>query len=156
MPHYSSPLAPGGLWWANPPQIKLQAPQIEIWNAINQWMFVNVYNVKPLAQTQRPPIENFLATVLHYRSIKTALSEPFGMQSLLRHHPNLESTHMKLRLTTWLMMICHMRPVEGFDQLQFAETPFSAGNSIGEVQHNPKCNKYVRMNFIKTCLENRA
>jgi len=26
-----------------------------------------------------------------------------------------------------------MRPVEGFDQLQFAETPFSSGNSIGEV-----------------------
>jgi len=25
--------------------------------------------------------------------------------------------------------ICHMRPVEGFHQLQFAETPFSAGNS---------------------------
>jgi len=24
-----------------------------------------------------------------------------------------------------------MRPVEGFDQLQFAETPFSADNSIG-------------------------
>jgi len=26
-----------------------------------------------------------------------------------------------------------MRPVEGFDQLQFAEIPFSAGNSIGAV-----------------------
>jgi len=26
-----------------------------------------------------------------------------------------------------------MRPVEGFDQLQFAETPFSAGRSFGAV-----------------------
>jgi len=26
-----------------------------------------------------------------------------------------------------------MRPVEGFDQLQFAETLFSAGNGIGRV-----------------------
>jgi len=49
-----------------------------------------------------------------------------------------------------------MRPVEGSDQLQFAETPFSAGNSIGAVWHNLKCNKYVRINFIKTCLKNRA
>ena len=48
-----------------------------------------------------------------------------------------------------------MRPVEGFDQLRFAEILFSAGNSIGAVEHNPKCNKYVRINFIKTCLKNR-
>jgi len=26
-----------------------------------------------------------------------------------------------------------MRPVEGFDQLEFAETPCRVGNSIGEV-----------------------
>jgi len=26
-----------------------------------------------------------------------------------------------------------MRPVEGFDQLQFAETPFSTGKSVGAV-----------------------
>jgi len=40
--------------------------------------------------------------------------------------------------------ICHVRLVEGFDQLQVAETRFSAGNNIGAVWHNPKCNKYVR------------
>jgi len=28
--------------------------------------------------------------------------------------------------------VCHKRPVEGFDQLQFAEAPFSAENSIGD------------------------
>jgi len=31
------------------------------------------------------------------------------------------------------LAICHMRPVEGFDQLQLAETPFIAGKSIGTV-----------------------
>ena len=30
-------------------------------------------------------------------------------------------------------VICHIRPVEGFDQIQLAETPFSADNSIGTV-----------------------
>jgi len=49
-----------------------------------------------------------------------------------------------------------MRPVEGFDQPQFAETPFTAGNSIEAVEHDPKCNKDVMINFIKACLENRA
>jgi len=29
--------------------------------------------------------------------------------------------------------MCHMRPVEDFDQLQFDETPFSAGKSTGAV-----------------------
>jgi len=30
-------------------------------------------------------------------------------------------------------VIFHIRPVEGFDQLQFDETPFIAGSSIGAV-----------------------
>jgi len=31
------------------------------------------------------------------------------MQKALRHHPNLESAHMKLRLRTWLMtIICYL------------------------------------------------
>ena len=29
----------GGLWWAYPPQSKLQAPHIETWNTINKWNF---------------------------------------------------------------------------------------------------------------------
>jgi len=28
-----------GFWWAQPPQTKLQAPQIETWNTIDQWRF---------------------------------------------------------------------------------------------------------------------
>jgi len=31
----SSPVGSGGLWWAQPPQTKLQSPQIEIWNTKN-------------------------------------------------------------------------------------------------------------------------
>ena len=41
----------------------------------------------------------------HYCSIKTAWSESFGMKKPLWHHANLESAHMKLRLTTRLMRI---------------------------------------------------
>jgi len=49
-----------------------------------------------------------------------------------------------------------MRRVEGFDWLQFDETPFSAGNSIGTVIEVSKSNKYVWINFIKTCVETRT
>ena len=56
------------------PQTKLQAPQIEIWNTINQCNFYQISmssppctNVKPPAQTQSPPIDDFLATVLGLR-----------------------------------------------------------------------------------------
>jgi len=46
------------------PLIKLQAPQMETWNTINQWSFVNFWNVKPPCTKEKPPIEDFLATVL--------------------------------------------------------------------------------------------
>jgi len=46
-----------------------------------------------------------LSTMSHYYSIKTAWSESFGMQKPLWHRPNLESTQIKLRLTTCLMRI---------------------------------------------------
>ena len=44
-PH--SPVATGELWWDNTPQTMHQSPQIEIWNTVNKWRFVNFYNVKP-------------------------------------------------------------------------------------------------------------
>jgi len=45
----------------------------------------------------------------HYSSIKTACSEFLGIKKPLWHHPNLESTHMKRRLTTWLMRtLCYL------------------------------------------------
>jgi len=55
----------GGLLGAYPPQTKLQAPQIETWNTTNQLRFLSIFTVlSPHAQTQSPPIENLLATVL--------------------------------------------------------------------------------------------
>jgi len=42
------------------------APQIETWNTINKWGLVNFIMSSPPKQTQSPPIENFLATVLWY------------------------------------------------------------------------------------------
>jgi len=45
----------------------------------------------------------------HYSSIKTAWNGSFGMQKTLWHHANLESVHMKFRLTTWPMrIVCYL------------------------------------------------
>jgi len=61
----------GELWWTYPPQTKLQAPQIEIWNTISQWNFCQIWmssppcaNVKTPTQSLSLPIDDFLATVL--------------------------------------------------------------------------------------------
>jgi len=57
----------GGLLGAKLPQMKLQAPQIEKWNTINQLrfcQFLECQTQSPPAETQSPPTENFLATVL--------------------------------------------------------------------------------------------
>jgi len=43
-----------------------QPLKIDIWNTVNQWRFVNVWNVKPSAQKESPPTEDFLTTVLLY------------------------------------------------------------------------------------------
>ena len=41
------------------------SPQIETWNTINPWSFLSIFRMSsPPAQTQSPPIENFLATVV--------------------------------------------------------------------------------------------
>jgi len=78
---------------------------------------------------------------------QNGLERFFGLQKPLWDHPNVESADMKLRLmeTFWRFWSA---PV-----FHFAETPFSARNSNGAGSHNPKCNKYVRINISKTCLE---
>jgi len=40
------------------------SPQIETWNTITQWNFCQLLEHQAPAQTQSPPVENFLATVL--------------------------------------------------------------------------------------------
>ena len=43
---------------------KQSTSQMEIWNTTNQWRFYDIFNIKPPTQTQSPPSEDFLATVL--------------------------------------------------------------------------------------------
>jgi len=43
-----------GDYGALSPQTRLPAPKIEIWNAINQWSFVNFQNVKPRCTNVKP------------------------------------------------------------------------------------------------------
>jgi len=63
--------SPRGVWWAYPPKESSKPPDIEIWNVINQcnfcqlWMSTTLlHKRKDPAQTQSPPIDDFLATVL--------------------------------------------------------------------------------------------
>jgi len=58
----SSPVDTEELWWAYPPQKKLQAPPN--WNNVSE-IFVKCECQPPPAQTQSPPIDDFLATVLN-------------------------------------------------------------------------------------------
>jgi len=73
--------------------------------------------------------------MLDYSSIKTSWSESFGMKKPVWHHQNLESTQWSFdwKHGWWGHSAICRRPVEGFDHLQFAETPFSAGSSIGAI-----------------------
>ena len=54
----------GGLWWAYPPKQSSKHPQIETRNVINQCNFCQLWMSNLPAQTQSPPIDDFLATVL--------------------------------------------------------------------------------------------
>ena len=47
------------------PQTKLQAPQIEIWNTLNQWSFCQILECQAPLRKRNPPIEDFLVTVLY-------------------------------------------------------------------------------------------
>jgi len=59
----------GALVGLAPPKQSSKPSQIETWNIINRWNFGEFYNVKSPAQTQSPPIENFLATVLGWNNV---------------------------------------------------------------------------------------
>ena len=48
----------------NPPKLSSKLPQIEIWSTINQWNFCESWMSSPPIETQSPPIDDFLATVL--------------------------------------------------------------------------------------------
>ena len=61
----------GGLLGAKPPKTKLQAPQIKAWNTIHQLSFCKFlecqsppHKSKGPHRNAKPPIENYLATVL--------------------------------------------------------------------------------------------
>ena len=51
----ASPVANKGLWWAYPPQTKLQAPQIEIWHTVNQWRFCQFLECQAPCTNAKPP-----------------------------------------------------------------------------------------------------
>jgi len=69
--HGDMGLGIGGL---SPLKQKLQGPQIEISNTINEWDFCRM-NIKPTAQTQTPPTDDFLATFLFLRYIYVKLQQ---------------------------------------------------------------------------------
>jgi len=47
----TSPVATGGLWWANPPKHNFKSPKIEIKNTTNQEFLSNFRMSSPPAQT---------------------------------------------------------------------------------------------------------
>ena len=64
-----SPVATGGILGLSPPKQSSNPPQIETRNTINQLRFCSFLECQaPPAQTQSPPIENFLATALVART----------------------------------------------------------------------------------------
>ena len=52
------------------PQTKLQDPQIEIWNTLNQWSFCQILECQAPLHKRKHLIEDFLVTVL-YQYINT-------------------------------------------------------------------------------------
>jgi len=62
----SSPVATGGAFEGLASPDKAPTPQIETWNTIFSWVFVNFSMSSPPGKTQSPPIENFLATAYKY------------------------------------------------------------------------------------------
>ena len=53
------------------PQTRLQAPQIETGNTMNQWGFCQ-FLVSTPPQKRKSPIENFLATVLTTTNLQSS------------------------------------------------------------------------------------
>jgi len=90
--HYS-PVATGELLGAKPPQTKLQAPKLKH-ETLNE--FLSIFRVSsPPTETQSPPIENFLATVLmHYKHLLPALQ-------------------LLVNFTPFTVVILHMRNIRG-------------------------------------------
>ena len=77
----ASPDVTGGL---PPPKQSSKPHQIETWNTVNQWSFCQLLNVTPPAQTQSPPTENFLATVLP-RAPNLGAPQTFGSKENFQH-----------------------------------------------------------------------
>jgi len=44
------------LWWAYPPQTKLQAHKIEVWNTIKHWGFTKISECQALLHKRKAPI----------------------------------------------------------------------------------------------------